>query len=212
MAASWADVLDLYDRALDNYQRQLDEGDTPKARFDFELPPDLGPVPPELAEQARVVQEKSARVEERVRDAMTQTAREQTAVTRARAQATMARKRPAFVDVELDTYQVDVAKVEAMIGPDTRALLVPNLIGGIPDWDALRAIADRRGLILIEDSCDTLGARLRGTPAYEVADFIHQAGQFTPLEFTVGRFVLFSSRASVGGGPYLVEQSYPLAA
>jgi 2'-5' RNA ligase len=55
-------------------------------------------------------------------------------------------------------------------------------------------------------------ARLRGTPAYEVADFIHQAGQFTPLEFTVGRFVLFSSRASVGGGPYLVEQSYPLAA
>ena len=55
-------------------------------------------------------------------------------------------------------------------------------------------------------------ARLRGTPAYEVADFIHQAGQFAPLEFTVGRFVLFSSRASVGGGPYLVEQSYPLAA
>jgi CDP-6-deoxy-D-xylo-4-hexulose-3-dehydrase len=72
--------------------------------------------------------------------------------------------RPAFVDVELDTYQVDVAKVEAMIGPDTRALLVPNLIGGIPDWDALRAIADRRGLVLIEDSCDTLGARLRGRP------------------------------------------------
>lgn len=55
-------------------------------------------------------------------------------------------------------------------------------------------------------------ARLRGTPAIEVADFIHQAGQFIPLEFKVGRFVLFSSKASVGGGPYLVEQSYPLAA
>ncbi len=55
-------------------------------------------------------------------------------------------------------------------------------------------------------------ARLRGAYALEVADFIHHAGHFAPLEFTVGRFVLFSSKASVGGGPYLVEQSYPLAA
>lgn len=55
-------------------------------------------------------------------------------------------------------------------------------------------------------------ARLKGTSAMELAEFIHQAGHFVPLEFTVGRFVLFSSRASIGGGPYLVEQSYPLAA
>lgn len=55
-------------------------------------------------------------------------------------------------------------------------------------------------------------ARLRGASAIEVAQFIHEAGQFSPLTFTVGRFVLFSSKASVGGGPYLVEQSYPLAA
>lgn len=55
-------------------------------------------------------------------------------------------------------------------------------------------------------------ARLRGGSAIEVADFIHHAGQFVPLEFTVRRFVLFSSKNSVGGGPYLVEQSYPLAA
>ena len=55
-------------------------------------------------------------------------------------------------------------------------------------------------------------ARLRGASPIEVAEFIHQAGQFAPLSFTVGRFVLFSSKASVGGGPYLVEQSYPLAA
>jgi 2'-5' RNA ligase len=55
-------------------------------------------------------------------------------------------------------------------------------------------------------------ARLRGASAIEVAEFLHEAGQFTPLQFTVGRFVLFSSKASVGGGPYLVEQTYPLAA
>ena len=55
-------------------------------------------------------------------------------------------------------------------------------------------------------------ARLKGASAIEVADFIHGMGHFAPLEFKVGRFVLFSSKTSVGGGPYLVEQSYPLAA
>jgi RNA 2',3'-cyclic 3'-phosphodiesterase len=55
-------------------------------------------------------------------------------------------------------------------------------------------------------------ARLRGTNSVEVADLIANMGHFVPLEFTVRRFVLFSSKASVGGGPYLVEQSYPLAA
>jgi len=55
-------------------------------------------------------------------------------------------------------------------------------------------------------------ARLRGVSAGEVAQFIAQSGRFMPLEFQVKRFVLFSSKDSVGGGPYLVEQSYQLAA
>lgn len=55
-------------------------------------------------------------------------------------------------------------------------------------------------------------ARLRGVGPEEVARFIAEAGRFEPLAFPVGRFVLFSSRDSVGGGPYVVEQSYPLAA
>lgn len=55
-------------------------------------------------------------------------------------------------------------------------------------------------------------ARLRGTAALDVAQFMAFAGRFDPLDFRVQRFVLFSSRDSVGGGPYLVEQAYPLAA
>lgn len=55
-------------------------------------------------------------------------------------------------------------------------------------------------------------ARLRGTAAGEVARYIAEAGRFEPLSFPVARFVLFSSRDSVGGGPYVVEQTYPLAA
>ncbi|ODT80944.1 MAG: 2'-5' RNA ligase [Pelagibacterium sp. SCN 64-44] len=55
-------------------------------------------------------------------------------------------------------------------------------------------------------------ARLRGMAGSDAARFMAEAGQFQPMEFSVGRFVLFSSRDSVGGGPYLVEQDYPLAA
>ena len=71
---------------------------------------------------------------------------------------------PAFVDVEPDTFNIDVDGIEAMISPRTKAILVPNLIGNCPDWDRIRAIADAHGLKVIEDSCDALGAKLRGTP------------------------------------------------
>lgn len=71
---------------------------------------------------------------------------------------------PVFVDVEPDTYNADVELIEAAIGPDTKAILLPNLIGNAPDWDRVRAIANTHGLQIIEDSCDALGATLRGTP------------------------------------------------
>lgn len=71
---------------------------------------------------------------------------------------------PVFVDVEPDTYQIDVAQIESAIGPRTKAILAPNLIGNCPDWDVIREIADRHGLQVVEDSCDCLGATLGGTP------------------------------------------------
>ncbi|MCB0953841.1 MAG: aminotransferase class I/II-fold pyridoxal phosphate-dependent enzyme, partial [Microthrixaceae bacterium] len=64
---------------------------------------------------------------------------------------------PAYVDVTPDTFQIDVERIEEMIGPRTRAVLAPNLIGNAPDWDRIRAIADAHGLRVIEDSCDALG-------------------------------------------------------
>jgi CDP-6-deoxy-D-xylo-4-hexulose-3-dehydrase len=79
---------------------------------------------------------------------------------------------PAFVDVEPDTYQIDVSKIEEMIGPRTKAILTPNLCGNVPDWDAIRAIADKHGLLVVEDSCDVLDSRLRGTRTGERADIV----------------------------------------
>src|SRR5689334_672102 len=77
---------------------------------------------------------------------------------------------PVFVDVTPDTFQIDVDAIEPMIGPRTKAILAPNLIGNAPDWDRIRAIADRHDLRVIEDSCDALGLTLRGTPTGTRAD------------------------------------------
>jgi CDP-4-dehydro-6-deoxyglucose reductase, E1 len=63
-----------------------------------------------------------------------------------------------------------VQGIEEMIGPRTKAILAPNLIGNAPDWDAVRTVADRHGLSVIEDSCDALGATLRGTPTGSRSD------------------------------------------
>jgi CDP-6-deoxy-D-xylo-4-hexulose-3-dehydrase len=77
---------------------------------------------------------------------------------------------PAFVDVTPTTFQIDTDAIEAMIGPRTRAILAPNLIGNAPDWDAIAAIAERHDLKVIEDSCDALGLTLHGTPTGARAD------------------------------------------
>jgi RNA 2',3'-cyclic 3'-phosphodiesterase len=53
-------------------------------------------------------------------------------------------------------------------------------------------------------------ARLRGTSSDSVATYLERQGGFSTEPFEVTRFVLFSSRASVGGGPYVVEAAYPL--
>jgi RNA 2',3'-cyclic 3'-phosphodiesterase len=53
-------------------------------------------------------------------------------------------------------------------------------------------------------------ARLRGASSEAVALYLERQGGFFSEPFEVDRFVLFSSRASVGGGPYVVEAAYPL--
>jgi RNA 2',3'-cyclic 3'-phosphodiesterase len=53
-------------------------------------------------------------------------------------------------------------------------------------------------------------ARLRSPSPHAVADYLSVRGYFPPLQFAATRFVLFSSRDSVGGGPYVVEAAYPL--
>lgn len=69
---------------------------------------------------------------------------------------------PVFVDVGVSDYCIDVAKIEEMISPKTVAILAPNLIGNLVQWDKVAAIAKKYNLKIIEDSADTLGATLHG--------------------------------------------------
>ena len=76
--------------------------------------------------------------------------------------------KPVFVDCKIETLQIDLNKIEKKISKKTKALLVPNLIGNIPDWKRLKKIALKYKLKIIEDSADTLGAKInnRSTGTY----------------------------------------------
>ena len=67
---------------------------------------------------------------------------------------------PILVDIEIDTLQIDVSKIEKKITSKTKAIMVPNLIGNIPDFKKIKHIANKYNLKIIEDSADTLGAKI----------------------------------------------------
>jgi len=71
---------------------------------------------------------------------------------------------PVLVDCKVKTLQIDIDKIEENISKKTKALLIPNLIGNIPDWKEIRRIANKHKLIIIEDSADTLGAKIDKKP------------------------------------------------
>ncbi len=71
---------------------------------------------------------------------------------------------PILVDININSLQIDPDLIEKKISKKTKAILVPNLIGNIPDWKKLKKIARKNKLILIEDSADTLGAKINNKP------------------------------------------------
>ncbi len=72
---------------------------------------------------------------------------------------------PVFVDCEIDTLQIDIKKIEKKITKKTKALLIPNLIGNLPNWKKIKQIAHKYNLLVMEDSADTLGATINSKPS-----------------------------------------------
>ncbi len=71
---------------------------------------------------------------------------------------------PVFADVDAVTLNLDPAAVEAAVTPRTKAIVAVDMFGYPCELDELRAIAERHGLTLIEDACESLGAEYRGRP------------------------------------------------
>jgi CDP-6-deoxy-D-xylo-4-hexulose-3-dehydrase len=95
---------------------------------------------------------------------------------------------PVFLDVGLDDYQLRVDQIEDVISDKTRAILIPDLVGGICDWDRVREIADKHDLFVIHDSADTLGGKLRGR---------HTA---TRADISITSFSIFHIITALGNG------------
>lgn len=72
--------------------------------------------------------------------------------------------RPVYVDIDLATYNIDVAQAEERMTPRTKAIVVQHTFGIPADLDAILELAERNGLAVIEDCVHALGATFRGRP------------------------------------------------
>ena len=68
---------------------------------------------------------------------------------------------PVFLDVEMGTYNIDVARLESAMSPRTRAIMIAHALGNPFNLDAVTSFARKHDLFLIEDCCDALGATYR---------------------------------------------------
>ncbi len=67
-----------------------------------------------------------------------------------------------FVDVELETLNMDVTRLEQALTPRTRMVVAVNILGNPAALDKIRAFCDKHGLYLFEDNCESMGASLGG--------------------------------------------------
>ncbi len=77
---------------------------------------------------------------------------------------------PVVADSELGTYNLDLAKLDAMLSEKTRAVMVPHTLGNLNDMERLRDFCRQHNLLLIEDSCDTIGGKFAGQPTGVFSD------------------------------------------
>ncbi|MCK4660882.1 MAG: DegT/DnrJ/EryC1/StrS family aminotransferase, partial [Phycisphaerae bacterium] len=77
---------------------------------------------------------------------------------------------PVFADIDPDTWNIDPQRVEEKITDRTKAIIPVDVFGQVADFDPILAVARRRNIAVIEDSCEALGGLYKGKRAGGIAD------------------------------------------
>ena len=92
---------------------------------------------------------------------------------------------PVFVDVELDTANVDASLLKAALSPKTKAVMLAHTLGNPFNINFIKKFCDENGLWLVEDNCDSLGARYNGVFTGTFGD-IGTSSFYPPHHMTMG--------------------------
>lgn len=106
---------------------------------------------------------------------------------------------PVFVDVKLETLNIDPSKIEAAVTKRTRAIMPVHLMGKPAEMDTIKKIAKRHRLLVIEDAAEAYGAEYKGRPAGSIGDMaafsLYAAHIITAVE---GGMVVMNNAAYAG--------------
>jgi dTDP-4-amino-4,6-dideoxygalactose transaminase len=107
--------------------------------------------------------------------------------------------KPVFVDIDPQTYNIDVTRIEAAVTKRTVAIMPVHLFGQMADMDPIMAIAKKNNLFVIEDAAQAIGSKYKGRKAGSIG--------------TVGCFSFFPSKnlGGMGDGGMVVTQDEELA-
>ncbi|UOD35669.1 lipopolysaccharide biosynthesis protein RfbH [Deferribacteraceae bacterium V6Fe1] len=92
---------------------------------------------------------------------------------------------PVFVDMELETFNIDVSQIEKAITPKTKAIMIAHTLGNPFNIEKVKDICDKYNLWLIEDNCDALGSKYKGKYTGTWGD-IGTSSFYPPHHITMG--------------------------
>ncbi|MFC7419978.1 lipopolysaccharide biosynthesis protein RfbH [Iodobacter arcticus] len=106
---------------------------------------------------------------------------------------------PVFVDVDIPTYNIDPAKIEAAISPKTKAIMLAHTLGNPYNLEVIREICTRHKLWLIEDCCDALGSTYNG-------QLVGTFGDISTLSFYPAHHITMGEGGAVFTNNYELKQ------
>lgn len=77
---------------------------------------------------------------------------------------------PVFVDIDIDTLNVNIKALEAAITPKTKAIMMANTLGNPMELDKIEAICKKHNLVFVNDCCDSLGSTYKGKSVFQYGD------------------------------------------